>query len=88
MLILTTYITDDTCSPMTRSWALIALGLVGGIVFWVSWLIAFSSPVAIVLLAYGRAPLRRAGWAATLAFWRGPALLGTICNTTGDSASC
>jgi len=72
MLILTTYITDDTCSPMTRSWALIALGLVGGIAFWVSWLIAFFvAPVAIVLLAYGRAPLRRAGWAATLAFLAG-----------------
>lgn len=72
MLVLTTYITDDTGSPRERARALIALGLVAGVAFWVSWLIAFYAlPIAIVLLMDGRPPLRRRGWAAGMAFLAG-----------------
>jgi len=69
MLVLTTYITDDTGSSRRRACALIALGLVAGVAFWVSWLIAFYVlPIALVVLIAGRALLRRWGWAGGLAF--------------------
>ncbi|MEL7672414.1 MAG: glycosyltransferase family 39 protein [Chloroflexota bacterium] len=69
LLVLTTYVTDSACPDHQRARALVALGLTGGLAFWISWLIAFYAvPVAIVLLIYARGPLRRSGWAAALAF--------------------
>jgi len=72
MLVLTTYVTDGALAPRQRKQALVALGFVSGVAFWVSWLSAFYiAPVALVLLAYGRAPLRRWGWSVALAFFAG-----------------
>jgi hypothetical protein len=56
--------------------ALIMLGLIGGIAFWVSWLMAFYAvPILIVLVWRGRSALRRTWWAAGLAFLIGSAPL-------------
>ncbi len=67
--------------------ALIALGLVLGIAFWVSWLIVFYAvPVAIGLLLWGRSALRRWGWAAALTFFIGSAPLWGY-NLTHDWAT-
>ncbi len=66
-LILTTYAIDPTVPRAGR--ALILLGLIGGIAFWVSWLIVFYAvPIVIVLAWRARSTLRRVWWAAGLAF--------------------
>jgi 4-amino-4-deoxy-L-arabinose transferase-like glycosyltransferase len=71
-LILTTYAVDPDSPHADR--ALILLGLIGGIAFWVSWLIAFYAvPILIVLAWRGRSALRRVWWAAGLAFLAGSA---------------
>lgn len=72
LLVLATYVTDPACPDRQRSRALVALGLTGGLAFWISWLIAFYAvPVALTLLIYARKPLRRSGWIAALAFAAG-----------------
>ncbi|NLX09063.1 MAG: hypothetical protein GXY36_05365 [Chloroflexi bacterium] len=61
-------------SPGQQRRAFLALGLLAGVGFWVSWLIAFYLvPAALVLIFSGRDRLRRHGWAAALAFLAGSA---------------
>ncbi len=71
-LILTTYAIDPIAPRADRT--LILLGLIGGIAFWVSWLIVFYAvPILIVLAWRARSGLRRVWWAAGLAFLIGSA---------------
>ena len=73
-LICTSMVFDGTRRQQRR--ALIALGLILGIAFWVSWLIMFYVvPIAIGLLLWGRAALRRWWWAAAVTFLIGSAPL-------------
>jgi 4-amino-4-deoxy-L-arabinose transferase-like glycosyltransferase len=71
-LIAATYVVYPDSPRADR--ALILLGLIGGIAFWVSWLIVFYAvPILIVLAWRGRSVLRRMWWAAGLAFLVGSA---------------
>jgi len=73
------------CSARER--ALVALGLVSGIAFWVSWLIAFYAvPILIIIAWQGRDVLRRAGLWAGLAFLAGSSPLW-IYNVQHDFAT-
>ncbi|MBN1679285.1 MAG: hypothetical protein JW966_03280 [Anaerolineae bacterium] len=72
MLVATSYVIDRTQPEHVQNRALIALGFLGGVAFWVSWLITFYAvPVVIVVLWAGRKPLRRRWWMAGLAFVAG-----------------
>jgi len=63
---------DSTQPGPVRRRALIALGLVSGIAFWVSWLCAFYAvPVLVVVAWHGRDVPRRAWLWAGLAFLAG-----------------
>ena len=63
---------DPTLPAPARNRAVVLLGLVGGIAFWVSWLIAFYAlPILIVVGWQGRDVLRRMWPAAGLAFLAG-----------------
>ncbi|MEB2286728.1 MAG: hypothetical protein OZ934_01305 [Anaerolineae bacterium] len=75
-LIAATYIVEEEQPPAVRARALIVLGFLGGVGFWVSWLIVFYAlPIAVILAWRGRETLRRAGWIAGLAFALGSAPL-------------
>lgn len=68
-LIAASYAVDKRQPAAIRQRSLIALGAITGIACWVSWLIAFYAvAIALVLLGWGRAPVRRAWWPALLAF--------------------
>jgi 4-amino-4-deoxy-L-arabinose transferase-like glycosyltransferase len=70
-LVSASYVLDQRQTPAVQNVAAVLLGLIGGIAFWVSWLIAFYAvPILIGLgLAWqGRTVLRRMWWAAALAF--------------------
>ncbi len=72
VLISAGYALDHEQPPRVRQRAAILVGLVGGVAFWVSWLIVFYAvPVLIVFIWQGRALLRRVGWAMGLAFLAG-----------------
>jgi hypothetical protein len=71
-LISASYASDHRQSQARQNRAAVVLGLVGGVAFWVSWLITFYAvPILIVLAWRGRAALRRVWWAAGLAFLAG-----------------
>lgn len=73
-LISASYALDRSRPQVLRDRAILALGFVGGVAFWVSWLIAFYAiPILLVFLGYGRGMLRRMAWAAGLAFLAGSA---------------
>ncbi len=68
-LIGTSYVVDERHRLSIRMRALALSGFIGGVAFWVSWLIVFYAvPIAAVLIWRGRAALRRAWWAAIFAF--------------------
>lgn len=68
-LITASYALDPGQTARVQDRALILLGLVGGIAFWVSWLIAFyAAPILIVMGWRGRSVLRRMWWAVGIAF--------------------
>lgn len=73
-LIAATYALDRENSPSTQRRAMFLLGFVGGIAFWVSWLIAFYAvPLVIAFALYGRNIVRRMWWLVGLAFLIGSA---------------
>jgi hypothetical protein len=75
-LIGASYVVDGRHRLPARARALVLLGFIGGVAFWVSWLIVFYAvPSAAVIVWRGRAALRRAWWAAGLAFALGSAPL-------------
>ncbi|MEW6580887.1 MAG: hypothetical protein AB1435_17065, partial [Chloroflexota bacterium] len=75
-LIAASYVVEEGQRPAVRVRALILLGFASGVAFWVSWLIVFYAvPIAAVLVWRGRGALRRAWWAAGLAFALGSAPL-------------
>lgn len=72
LLALTTYVTDSVRPAHERARALLALAGVGGVAFWISWLIAFYAvPVALIVIVFGRETLQRWGRAAVLMFFLG-----------------
>jgi hypothetical protein len=69
-LIAAAYALDDRHPFQGR--AAILLGWIGGVAFWVSWLVLFYAvPILIVFFWRGRAVLRREGWRMGLAFLAG-----------------
>ncbi|MBN2303765.1 MAG: hypothetical protein JXQ72_04775 [Anaerolineae bacterium] len=73
-LISASYALDRSQSPAIRARAVLLLGFMGGVAFWVSWLIAFYAvPILLVLLWQGRDVLRRHWWAVGLLFLAGSA---------------
>jgi hypothetical protein len=73
-LIATTYAVDGSRSAPDRARALVLLGLIAGVAFWISWLFAFYAlPVAVVLFWRGRDVPRWAWLGAALAFGAGSA---------------
>lgn len=76
VLISTGYVVDQAQPEHVQSRALVILGLLGGVAFWVSWLIVFYAlPVLIVLALWGRSTLRRRWLVGGLAFFAGSAPL-------------
>lgn len=74
VLIAASYTLAPDRSPTQQRRDLLALGLIGGVAFWVSWLIAFYAiPVGLLLFWKGRAVLRRSGAWAVLMFFIGSA---------------
>jgi len=70
------YALDHAQSPRVQARAAVLLGLIGGVAFWVSWLIAFYAvPVLIVIVWRGHRLLRQMWWAIGLAFLAGSAPL-------------
>ncbi|NDJ79015.1 MAG: hypothetical protein GYB65_22415, partial [Chloroflexi bacterium] len=77
LLISAGYALDPVHENTIRLRAVLALGFVGGVAFWVSWLVAFYAlPVLIVMSWRGRMVLRRWWWAlvglfalGSLPFW-------------------
>src|SRR5690606_39032195 len=71
-LIAASYVADRAAPLRTRRRALVALGLIGGIACWVSWLFAFYAiPIVLVVLWRGRPIPARAWGAVALAFAAG-----------------
>ena len=77
LAMIATAIAVDARQPATsRRKALIALSFIGGVAFWVSWLISFYAiPIFIVLLWAGRSAWRHSRKASVLAFLAGSAPL-------------
>jgi hypothetical protein len=75
-LISASYALDDAQPEPIQNRAVILLGLIGGLAFWVSWLIAFYAvPILLVFAWRGRRILGRRWWAVTVAFLAGSAPL-------------
>lgn len=73
-LIAASYTLDRSLPVGVRQHALILLGVISGVAFWVSWLIVFFViPVGIALLVWGRVVVRRTWWQVGLAFFAGSA---------------
>lgn len=71
-LLCASYALDPTQPGHIQQRAMIGLAFVGGVAFWVSWLIAFFAfPILIVLASQGRDVLRRQWWPIMLAFLTG-----------------
>ncbi len=75
-LIAASYVLDPTAPRATRDRAALSLALIGGIAFWVSWLIGFFGiPILIVIALHDQDVVRRnLGW-LLLAFLAGSAPL-------------
>ena len=77
LAILLTYETVElTRTPSTRNRSVVALAFVGGMAFWVSWLIAFYAlPILSLLFWKARPTLRQQWWKIATAFLLGSAPL-------------
>lgn len=73
-LICASYVVDTKQSQTAQNRSLILLGFIGGVAFWVSWLIVFYAiPILITLLLFGRKVLIRHWWATAFVFFAGSA---------------
>jgi hypothetical protein len=71
-LISASYVLDRDQPPAIQNRAAVLLAFVGGLAFWVSWLIAFYAVPILIMLAWrGRSVLRRNWWRIGLAFLAG-----------------
>lgn len=69
-LIAASYALTPSHSPAAQHRALVTLGAIGGIAFWVSWLIAlYAIPIGVMLVWKGRPVLRRSGVWALISFF-------------------
>ena len=86
-LIAASYTVDSAQPASVQQRGLVALGAIGGVACWISWLIAFYAlPIVVTVFIWGRATLRRAGWQAAIAFGLGSSPLWGY-NLTHDLAT-